>query len=123
MLPRNKPLSNLDLYKFVKLLKIPNFRGIFMRDNLPKKIKQYESGIINLDRSVGEGTHWTAYIKQNKNIVYFDSFGNLPPPMELITYFFSDGSQNKIVYNHDRYQSFDSFNCGHLCLKFLYNNK
>ena len=30
-------LTNFDLYKYVERLKIPNFRGVYMRDTLPKK--------------------------------------------------------------------------------------
>jgi len=121
MLP-HRPLSNFELLKFVKYLNIPNFRGVFMRNSLPKKIKKVESGIINLDNIDGDGTHWTAYVKKNKDINYFDSFGNLRPPKEVITYFFSDGSKNKVKYNYGNFQSYNSFICGHLCLKFLYNN-
>lgn len=121
LLPRH-PLTNIELLKYAKLLKIPHFRGVFMRNTLPVKIKQYETGIINLDNNKGDGTHWTAYIKNNKNINYFDSFGNLRPPTEVISYFFSDGSKNNIIYNYDKYQSFNSFTCGQLSLQFIYNN-
>lgn len=107
--------------KYSKILKIPHFRGIFMRDTLPKKIKKNESGIINLDTDDGEGTHWVAYTKKNKEIIYFDSYGNLRPPEELIKYFLSDGSLNTIKYNYDSVQNYKSFICGHLCLFFLYN--
>lgn len=89
-----------------------------MRDNLPTKIRQYERGIINLDSIHGPGTHWTAYKKEKSTIVYFDSFGNLRPPFEVINYFNSKG-QCIIMYNYNIFQSFNSFNCGHLCLKFL----
>ena len=111
MLPR-KPLTNIDIEKYVKDLDILNFRGVFMRNKLPKIIRESESGIINLDDNSGQGTHWTAYVKKKKRIIYFDSFGNLRPPIELIKYFFSDGSKNKILYNHDSYQSYNSKNCG-----------
>ena len=121
MLPR-KPLTNIDIEKYVKDLDILNFRGVFMRNKLPKIIRESESGIINLDDNSGQGTHWTAYVKKKKRIIYFDSFGNLRPPIELIKYFFSDGSKNKILYNHDSYQSYNSKNCGQLCLEFLYKN-
>lgn len=93
-----------------------------MRNKLPKVINTFESGIINLDNNSGVGTHWTAYIKHNKTINYFDSYGNLRPPNEVISYFLSDGSRNKIVYNYDSYQSYDTSDCGHLCLQFLYKN-
>lgn len=91
-----------------------------MRDTLPKTIKKYESGILNLDLNSRGGTHWTAYVKNNKYITYFDSFGNLPPPNELVTYFNSNGDV-KIVYNYDQIQNFNSYKCGHHTLTFLYN--
>lgn len=93
-----------------------------MRDNLPRKIWGTESGIVNLDEQTGPGTHWTAYLKRGRGVLYFDSFGNLKPPLELIKYFGSDGSRNIITYNFDRYQRPNAHNCGHLCLQFLYSN-
>lgn len=93
-----------------------------MRNKLPKKIKTFENGIINIDDKKGVGTHWTAYAKKNKLIYYFDSYGNLRPPLEVISYFNSDGSNNKITYNYENYQKANTFNCGHLCLEFLYKN-
>lgn len=90
-----------------------------MRDSLPPKVHKYESGIINMDSSKGPGTHWTAFTKKNKNVVYFDSYGNLQPPLELIKYLNSSGGVN-ITYNYDRFQN-NSYKCGHYCLKFLYN--
>lgn len=96
-----------------------------MRDKLPLKIKNKECGIINLDNNDGVGTHWTAYVKNGNNIIYFDSFGNLKPPTETIKYFNSFRKRNTtkhiiIQYNHDNFQEYNTFNCGHLCLDFLY---
>lgn len=85
-----------------------------MRDALPQKPRKRECGIINLDSSAGDGTHWVAYYKTDKENHYFDSFGNLQPPKELIKYL-----GNKISYNYTQIQKFNSFNCGHLCIKFL----
>ena len=89
-----------------------------MRDNMPYRPNMNESAIINLDASSGGGTHWTAYRKRGKNVVYYDSFGNLRPPKELIEYL---GHGVEIQYNHDREQKFNTSLCGHLCLKFLLN--
>jgi hypothetical protein len=119
-LPR-RALTNIDLIKFAKKLKISNFRGVFMKDNLPSIINKNECGIVNLDISSGPGTHWTAYAKKNNTIIYFDSYGNLRPPNALTKYFFSDGSFNIVKYNHEKLQNDNAHNCGHLCLKFLYN--
>lgn len=89
-----------------------------MRNALPTNGPRYrESGIINLDDASGPGTHWVAYRKRGNEIVYFDSFGDLQPPLDLYNYF---GAHNIIKYNHERYQDYNSYNCGHLCLKFLH---
>jgi hypothetical protein len=88
-----------------------------MRDRLPKNVHKNECGILNLDSDSGAGTHWTAYYKRGPEAVYFDSFGNLRPPVELLKYLKSC----RVKYNHKQYQTYDTVNCGHLCLKFLYN--
>ena len=103
---------------FAKKLDIKHFRGVFMRDELPKTGPwRYEAGVINLDDDDGPGTHWCAYRKAGNMVYYFDSFGNLQPPPEFIKYL--GGGSHVIRYNHEVYQDFDSFNCGHLCLEFL----
>lgn len=90
-----------------------------MRDSLPKKPLVNESAIVNLDNASGEGTHWVCYKKIGNNVYYFDSFGNLRPPLELIRYF---GSNVTVNYNYERQQQFDTVICGHLCLRFLSGN-
>jgi len=91
-----------------------------MRDTLPCMAPPWktECGVINLDSNRGPGTHWVAYKKHGNRVVYFDSFGNLNPPKEVVRYF----KDCEIFYNHDQYQTFNTFNCGHLVLSFLYNN-
>ena len=72
----NKPLSNIDLLQWVKQLGIKYFRGIYSRDNLPDKIHKLETGIINLDDSMGGGSHWVCYRNVDKQYCeYFDPFG------------------------------------------------
>lgn len=117
MLPK-RPLTDVDLKKFTT--HVPNFRGVFMRDSLPQRPRKRECGIINLDSSIGPGTHWVAYYKNKDYCEYFDSFGNLQPPLELVKYLGSN-----IEYNYKQHQKYNSYNCGHLCLKFLFeiNNK
>lgn len=115
----NKPLTNFELMNYVKELNIPNFRGVFMRNDLPKS-KPYvnECGIINLDDKNSRGSHWTSYKIVDDDVFYFDSFGNIKPPKELFDYLKVD----KIYYNYDKYQDFNTVICGHLCLDFLYNS-
>lgn len=91
-----------------------------MRDKLPVVKSWYcESGVVNIDDSNNEGTHWVAYKKTDDNVQYFHSFGDLSPPIEIVLYSRRGNPKVNIVYNDDRYQNFDSFLCGHLCLKFL----
>lgn len=114
-----KPLTNYDLMKYANLLKIPMFKGVYMRDSLPStRPRKYESVIVNLDSTRGSGTHWVCFKKVDKKIYYYDSFGNLKPPPELLNYF----GDCEIYYNYGREQNFNSVICGHLCLKFLSNN-
>lgn len=106
----------MDIVKYAQN-KIPYFRGVFMRDKLPRKARTIECGIVNLDSSKHDGTHWVAYAKLNEYCEYFDSFGDLKPPLELIKYF----GNRKIFYNYSKYQNFGTTNCGHLCIKYLIN--
>ena len=111
-------MTNLQLER--ECIDVPFFRGVFMRDTLPARVRPNECGIANLDENRGEGTHWVAYAKRGSRVQYFDSFGNLRPPAELIDYF-GRGTPPTITikYNHDRFQRFDQTNCGHLCVQFL----
>lgn len=97
---------------------IPHFRGVFMRDNLPKAPVCVECAVVNLDSEDNIGSHWTAYYKKGSLVKYFDSFGNLKPPLELMRYF----KGSRVMYNYDRYQNYNDINCGHLCLQFLIEN-
>lgn len=86
-----------------------------MIDELPKKPNDIECGIVNLDNSKNEGTHWVAYAKYLDYCEYFDSFGDLKPPTEIVKYL-----KSNLSYNYCSYQRFNTSDCGHLCLKFLH---
>ena len=81
-----------------------------MRDTLLTKTKLNECGILNLDSSSGDGTHWVMLFKKGKDKFYFDSYG-VQPPSELIAYL-----QSPIFYNSERVQQNGEVFCGHLCL-------
>ena len=109
----NKPLSNFELLEVVDKLNIPNFRGVYLRDTLPKKTQKKECGILNLDDTSGNGTHWVAWWKVKNEKYYFDSFG-IQPPNELVKYL-----QSPIYYNTEQIQQSNQVFCGHLCLYVL----
>ena len=107
---QNKPLSNLEIIHAAKKLSLDGFRGVFLRDTLPKKSKCNECGILNLASSPGGGTHWVMWFKKGKEKFYFDSYG-VQPPNELIDYL-----KSSIFYNSERVQQNGEVFCGHLCL-------
>jgi hypothetical protein len=85
-----------------------------MLDGLPARVRKNESSIINLDDTAGPGTHWVCFKKFGDRVVYFDSYGNLRPPPELVKYW----GRVEINYNRVRYQR-RTFDCGHRCIEFL----
>lgn len=115
-MPRFKPLTNHDILLYAK--GVAHFRGVFMKDTLPKKPWKRESGVINLDVDAGPGTHWVAYKKTENIVVYFDSYGNLRPPIEVEKYF----KNCTIYFNHHRFQPRGATNCGQMCISFLYTH-
>ena len=91
--------------EWIKRLGIKNFRGIYSRDGLPKKIRK-ECGIINLDDMTGPGTHWVCYRNIDNLVEYFDPFG-LIMPNEALQYFNTSGK--RIVYSMDEIQNRNMF--------------
>ena len=81
-----------------------------MRDTLPTKTKLSECGILHLDSSSGDGTHWVMWFKKGKEKFDFDSYG-VQPPSELIAYL-----KSLIFYNSEQVQQNGEVFCGHLCL-------
>ena len=53
----DKPLTNIELATYALELKIPHFRGVFMRDTLPQYPFNVESGIVNFNTSSQPGSH------------------------------------------------------------------
>lgn len=94
---------------------IKKFRGIFMRDYLMDKSHNTstECGIINLGDIYIQMAHigWTCFMKKQNDKIYFDSFGNTCPPLELVRYLV----KRELKYNTDKIQTFSdpwAFGCG-----------
>ena len=117
-------LSNFDIIELVQHLKIPDFRGVFMRDTLPNNPQEKECGVLNLNKSSESGSHWVAFYKDGDKRIYFDSFGQVVP-LELQKYLKTskEFSEDKPVIqrNTDIVQKENETNCGHLCLYVLDN--
>ena len=65
-------MSNLKIDGILK--NNVNYIGTYSKDNVPV-LKNNQSTIVNLDDSLGKGTHWISYKKINDKIFYFDSYG------------------------------------------------
>ena len=111
----NKPLTNFQLIDAVKKLKIKNFRGVFMRDELPKKPRKKECGIVNTGDSSTDGFHWVCWYKNGDKKYSFDSYVQ-PALVELVDYL-----KSPVFYNSERVQLGNTSYCGHLCLYVLKN--
>jgi hypothetical protein len=116
-----EPLSNFEIINKCKELKIKNFTGVFMRDELKGKSSKNECLILNHDDSSNAGTHWTClFIKKARGLIggvafYFDSFG-LDPPLEVIDY--CKGLER--YCSTFKIQEYDEVICGHYSVYMLY---
>ena len=65
----DNPLTNIELARYARELKLTHFRVVFMRYMLPQYPFNVESGIVNFNTSSHSGTHWVCYYR-NKNTTY-----------------------------------------------------
>ena len=106
------PLTNFEIQKYYK--NEPRFNGVFLRNNIPKKLK-YGAYVINLDEYADVSTHWIALFCKRNEIVYFDSFGVENVPEEI-----KEFVRNKnIIANIFRVQANNSIMCGYFCIGFI----
>ena len=54
----NESLSNFQLIDAANRLKLKLFKGVFVRDRLPKKAEFHERGILNTGNSSTGGCRW-----------------------------------------------------------------
>src|SRR6266853_5994771 len=115
----NGSLSNFDIVRIVKQLKIKNFKGVFMKDELNKCIGRNECGIVNLQNSDQHGSHWINYYKKGIVKYYFDSYG-LDCPDNLLKYLKPTKNSSPIICSTFIIQKFGTVICGQLCVFVLY---
>ena len=109
------PPDHLTNFEIIKYYKINIDLMVFtLRDNLPNKIKD-GTYVTNLDEYSDIGIHWILLYVKNNDITYFDSFGVVHIPKEIIKLI---GRKNVIV-NIFRIQAFDSIMCGYFCIGFI----
>ena len=109
-----EPLSNFQIIDKCKELKIKNFKGVFMRDELQRATPN-ECMVINTDHSSNEGTHWTCLFIKNGVSFYFDPYG-FKPTVEVEKYC----PQKPRYYSSFQIQKMNEVICGHYCIYVLY---
>ena len=119
-----RTLTNIDLLHYARSLKIPHFKGVYMRDQLNKPLHSRECGIMNFNKSTQSGTHWVCWVKRKRTRIYFDSFGQ-HVPRELTKYLKTEKEFKKripcIRRNVVIVQHINTSECGGLCLYVLYS--
>ena len=121
---KSNGLSNFDIIRIAQHLKIPNFRGTYMLDELPEVPKYKESGIVNFNNSHEPGSHWVSFFKEGDKRIYFDSYGEIIPS-EIKKYLKTadeyETDKPVIQRNTEIVQEPNTKICGHLCLYVLDN--
>ena len=106
--------TDYDLMQKASRMGIP-LKGVFSKNELPKKALK-GGYVINLqDSDDGNGTHWSCIYIKPKEAIYFDSFG-FAPPFEVIDFC----PTGKLRYNDVQIQDIDEAYCGDWCILFLY---
>ena len=109
-------LSNFDIEEIANHYNLDV--QIIMKDEL-KNMKPINTNyIINLESStMGNGTHWMSLKIQDKNCVYCDSYGMLPP--EEIISFCKRISKSHLTYNTKEIQDINAQTCGFFAIAFI----
>lgn len=107
------PLSNSEIDRTLIKLLGREYKGSYARDNLPDILKTGYY-VMNLDDLGNEGTHWVGMKVNQKEIIYFDSFGFICPN-EVVH---RKGSR-KILYSSHEIQNTKSVACGYYVIYFL----
>ena len=107
------PLTNFEIDRYLQ--HIPHYRGTYMSDRLPKKMKLNEITVVNLD--IHPGTHWCLIYNSPKigYSIYIDPFGVIP---NVQTSKYMKLGDKPIKYNTLQIQHIDSVLCGYYCIYF-----
>ena len=115
----HKPLTNIELSTYARELRIPHFRGVFMRYTLPHSTLYGYCGIVNLDTSNQADSHRVCCYRNKNDRIYFDSYGQITH-VEIQRYLKTgrefDHGKEVIQRNTDIIQAANTSVYGHICL-------
>jgi hypothetical protein len=109
-------LEIVDYFRQQPLLK-KHFLGVFAADSLPNlipRLREKKFAVINTDIAAGDGKHWYALFKVNKNLECFDSLGlrdgeTILDRLEPV---------KKVIFNKSPVQPLHSDKCGWYAIYF-----
>lgn len=117
LIDTSQEITNIEIMNVAQRFGINNkLLNIIMKDEA-HMIKKNQYYIINLDKSNGRGTHWTALICNKSTCMYIDSYGT-PPPQKILM-------KLKKMYNNQVYfsdfiaQDLKSVACGYFALSYI----
>ena len=118
-------LSVTDILTLNAKISIPNFTGAYMIDELSSTgPKNKECAIVNLEPHTQIGSHWVCFWKNGTDRIYFDSFGEIPPP-QVLRYLKTKKEREEgtpcIRQSAITVQKDQSSECGSLCLWVLFH--
>ena len=106
-------MNNLEIEQMIKDLKIKNFIGVFMRDQIPNISDPLFYFIYNTQCSFENGAHWITFCKINKKYYHYCPYGS-DPSKEIIDKY------NPVLSSTFRFQNFDEKSCGLYCILLIY---
>ena len=119
----SKFLSTTELNNFVKndVVLRRYYVGCYPADVMPKTINKRCCWIWNVDEKDKPGTHWIAIIKEDRDILFFDSFGKTPEFFKRQYWMDNFHKQGWGVtqVNNVQLQAHMSRTCGVWCLYYL----
>ena len=96
------------------------YLGAYPACEIPKSRKKRYFFITNTDQHDEPGTHWTAWMVEDGNVEFFDSFGRSPNNYQMPYEFKKYILGKKVSYSALRVQEFSSSTCGYFCIYYIY---
>ena len=107
--PISNELSNIDIDNLLKYkYKIKNYHGCFIKDELPKTLK---NGFYVI--TLNGHSHWTCLYKNGAKYYYYDSYG-FPSPQEV-----EDRIPKEYIWSDKDIQTYSSSACGYYVIAFI----
>ena len=106
-------MNNLEIQELINELKINNYLGTFMRDEIPLSHLNKFYFIYNYQTKQENGSHWSLFCRINNKNYHASSFGD--DPIKEIT----DKYKN-IMSSTFRSQGYSEKSCGLYCVLLIY---